>query len=50
MKVPAYYVLKDFKKYDWSIDVDPGEPKSEDKLVVPTIHRAVYSVEALVFT
>jgi len=31
LKAPAYYALKDFKKYDWSIDVDPGRPKSEDE-------------------
>jgi len=31
LKAPALFVTKEFKKYDWKIDVDPGKPKEEDE-------------------
>jgi len=31
LKAPSYYALRGFKRYDWSIEVDPGRPKSEDE-------------------
>jgi all-trans-retinol 13,14-reductase len=30
-KAPAYFVSKEFKKYDWSIKVDPQGPKGENE-------------------
>ncbi len=31
MKISAYYVIREFKKYDWNILVDPHEKKSENE-------------------
>jgi all-trans-retinol 13,14-reductase len=31
LKAPAYFVSKEFKKYDWKIKVDPKKPKEEDE-------------------
>jgi Phytoene dehydrogenase and related proteins len=31
LKVPVYLALKEFRKYDWSVDVDPRRPKGEDE-------------------
>jgi all-trans-retinol 13,14-reductase len=31
LKAPAYFVTKEFKKYDWEIDVDPKKLKEEDE-------------------
>jgi all-trans-retinol 13,14-reductase len=31
LKAPAYFVVKEFKKYDWKIDVDSRKPKGEDE-------------------
>jgi len=50
LKAPAYYALKDFKKYYWNIDVDLGEPRSEDKLIAPNDSQSSILGKALVFT
>ena len=31
LKAPAYFVSKEFKKYDWSVNVNPQKPKKEDE-------------------
>jgi all-trans-retinol 13,14-reductase len=31
LKAPSYFVSKEFKKYDWKIEVDPKRPKGEDE-------------------
>ncbi|ODS42039.1 MAG: all-trans-retinol 13,14-reductase [Candidatus Altiarchaeales archaeon IMC4] len=31
LKAPSYFVLKEFKKYDWSIGIDPQKPKGENE-------------------
>ena len=31
LKAPAYLAIREFKKYDWKVDVDPRRPKREDE-------------------
>lgn len=31
LKAPAYLASKEFKKYDWSVEVDPQKPKEDDE-------------------
>lgn len=31
MKAPAYFVIREFKKYDWYVDVNPQMPKGDDE-------------------
>ena len=31
LKAPAYYVTREFKKYDWRVEVKPHEPKEPDE-------------------
>ena len=31
LKLPAYYVTREFRKYDWTVRVDPHEKKAEDE-------------------
>lgn len=31
LKLPAYYVTREFRKYDWTVRVDPNEKKAEDE-------------------
>ena len=31
LKAPAYFVTKEFKKYDWNVKVDPQKPKGENE-------------------
>jgi len=31
LKAPSYYALKDFKRYDWSVELDPRRPKGKDE-------------------
>ena len=31
LKAPAYFTSKEFKKYDWSVEVNPKKPKGEDE-------------------
>lgn len=31
LKLPVYYATREFKKYDWSVKVEPGKPKGENE-------------------
>jgi len=31
LEAPAYFATREFKKYDWSVEVDPRRPKEEDE-------------------
>ncbi|MHC1610261.1 MAG: FAD-dependent oxidoreductase [Candidatus Methanospirareceae archaeon] len=31
LKVPAYFASREFKKYDWSVEVNPQKPKGADE-------------------
>ncbi|MHA1238419.1 MAG: NAD(P)-binding protein [Candidatus Odinarchaeia archaeon] len=31
LKTPAYFTSKEFKKYDWSVEVKPQKPKGENE-------------------
>lgn len=31
LKAPAYFATKEFKKYDWRVEVNPQKPKGEDE-------------------
>ncbi|ADM28598.1 All-trans-retinol 13,14-reductase [Ignisphaera aggregans DSM 17230] len=31
LKAPAYFISRNFKRYDWSVGVDPKRPKGEDE-------------------
>ena len=34
LKAPAYFASKEFKKYDWSVEVNPQKPKEENEFDV----------------
>lgn len=40
-KAPAYFATKEFKKYDWSIRVDPRKPKGENEYDVIIVGSSI---------
>lgn len=41
LKAPAYFASREFKKYDWSIEVDPKKPKEENEYDVIIIGSGI---------
>jgi len=41
LKAPTYFVLKDFKKYDWNVEVNPRKPKKENEYDVIIIGSGI---------
>jgi all-trans-retinol 13,14-reductase len=41
LKAPAYFALKEFKKYDWSVEVKPQKPKEEKEYDVIVVGSGI---------
>jgi all-trans-retinol 13,14-reductase len=41
LKAPAYFALKEFKKYDWSVEVNPQKPKGENEYDVIVVGSGI---------
>lgn len=41
LKAPAHFVTKNFKKYDWRVEVDPQKPKGENEYDVIVVGSGI---------
>jgi len=41
LKAPAYFITKEFKKYNWRVDVNPQKPKGEDEYDVIVVGSGI---------
>jgi len=46
LKAPAYYALRDFKRYDWQVEVRPDKPKEEEEYDVIVVGSGIGGLAA----